>query len=904
MKLSIRFLMTNKVLGKLAACMALMALGLHAAHAATTETLNCTVDFQIVETLPNQAKWEMCWEPKPGYGYRLSQVIFTPPNGIRTKVLDTIHAAQLFVPYDDNVARYHDISFGVNLALLSAVECPGGRLLTNSTLCLLRQPARYAFKNIATAASAKSNSFALFGFYGVGNYYYTFKYTFLDDGSIEPSVLASGSLERFGGTQLTGWPIGSRIGVNHHHLVIWRMDFDVDGTANNVVERIEFGGSGTDNRNMTVTPLAAETKETNNLNALRFWRVRNSAQNNSDGRSISYEIEPSVTDQLRAQEDFTQNDFYLTQYRAGEELVDNGLVGFVNGETVTDAVLWYGVNFHHVPRGEDDIKMPAHSQGFRIRPRDLTSVVASTPTNTPPVATNPGNQSTAVNTTVNLRVTASDPNAGDVLSYSATGLPAGLSINSTTGVISGTTGATAATTTATVTVSDGRPGGSSSVSFAWSITATGTGGQGTFNAPAALTLSDNAPTQPYPVNINVSGLTGTVSKVSVALKGLTHTYPSDIDIMLVGPAGQKVVLMSDAGGAADINNATLTFDTAATTAVPQNAAIATGTYMPTNYGAADAFPAPAPVEPYATSLSAFNGTAPNGTWKLYLLDDEASDVGQILNGASLTITTGAAPANNPPVANNPGNQSTAVNTAVNLRVVASDPNVGDVLSYSATGLPAGLSINSTTGVISGTTGATAATTTATITVSDGRPGGSSSVSFAWSITATGTGGQGTFNVPGALTISDNAPTQPYPVNINVSGMTGTVSKVALKLNGLTHTYPADIDIMLVGPAGQKVLLMSDAGGAADINNATLTFDTAATVAVPQNAAIATGTYMPTNYGAADAFPAPAPAEPYATSLSVFNGTAANGTWKLYMLDDEASDAGQILNGVSLTVTTN
>jgi hypothetical protein len=60
-----------------------------------------------------------------------------------------------------------------------------------------------------------------------------------------------------------------------------------------------------------------------------------------------------------------------------------------------------------------------------------------TRTNRAPVVTNPGNQTTAEDAGVTLAIAASDPD-GDSLSYSATGLPAGLAIKSTTGVISGT----------------------------------------------------------------------------------------------------------------------------------------------------------------------------------------------------------------------------------------------------------------------------------------------------------------------------------------------------------------------------------------------------------------------------------------------------------------------------------
>ena len=321
MRSSILTLVTIRVIGMLALLSALALLPMQSAHAAGAVPAGpignyCTPEYQIVQTFSNQAKWEMCWEPRAGYGYRLTPVIYTPPSGIRRMVLYSLHVAQLFVPYDDNGNRFLDIGYGKNLEVLTAAECPGGSLLTASTLCLVHRPAGFLFKNVNKSTSAQSDSFAVFGYIAFNSYKYILQYTFFNDGTIEPSVGATGKLARFAGTSSTGWPIGTQpnYGVNHNHLLIWRMDFDLHEAANNLVERIEINGAGTDTRNMTVTQLTTEIKERNDLANPRFWRVRHTAQINADGRSISYEIEPSVTDQLRAPEDFTQNDFYLTEY--------------------------------------------------------------------------------------------------------------------------------------------------------------------------------------------------------------------------------------------------------------------------------------------------------------------------------------------------------------------------------------------------------------------------------------------------------------------------------------------------------------------------------------------------------------------------------------------------------------
>ena len=84
----------------------------------------------------------------------------------------------------------------------------------------------------------------------------------------------------------------------------------------------------------------------------------------------------------------------------------------------------------------------------------------------------------------------------------------------------------------------------------------------------------------------------------------------------------------------------------------------------------------------------------------------------------------------------PGNQTTAAGTAVSLQTVASDTNsVPATLSYKATGLPSGLSINSSSGVISGSSTASG-TTNVTVTATD-TTGAQGSASFAWTINPSG-----------------------------------------------------------------------------------------------------------------------------------------------------------------------
>src|SRR5207253_9065236 len=105
-----------------------------------------------------------------------------------------------------------------------------------------------------------------------------------------------------------------------------------------------------------------------------------------------------------------------------------------------------------------------------------------------------------------------------------------------------------------------------------------------------ITAPDIGTATPYPSSISVSGVSGTLTKVTASLVGLAHTYPSDFEILLVGPGGQTVLLMSDAGDGMTITNVNLTFDDTASQLLPASQ-ITSGTYKPTDYPPNDTMPA-------------------------------------------------------------------------------------------------------------------------------------------------------------------------------------------------------------------------------------------------------------------------------------------------------------------------
>jgi hypothetical protein len=138
--------------------------------------------------------------------------------------------------------------------------------------------------------------------------------------------------------------------------------------------------------------------------------------------------------------------------------------------------------------------------------------------------------------------------------------------------------------------------------------------------------------------------------------------------------------MSDAGGSNDLVNVDLIFDDAAASQLPDSSQITAGTYKPTNYGAGDTFPAPAPAPSSATTLSTFDGTNPNGTWSLYVVDDTGGDSGNLAGGWCLEVgTTGAV--NTPPTITTAG-ITTPIDEddTATLSGTFTDPDAGDTFT--------------------------------------------------------------------------------------------------------------------------------------------------------------------------------------------------------------------------------
>ncbi len=460
----------------------------------------CSDQYYIEATLPNESKWDLCWEHRNREGIVFHHVFYTPKNGTRQQVLYNAAIAQIHVPYDDNGARYHDVSdYGIGgsyMQNLSTGECLNGSLKQYSGKNVICQ--QIESKHIAHHADSGTkigDALSLFSVSKVGAYHYIPQWRFFDDGTIEPSMGATGALQRYSsGNENRGWLIDSnRTGIAHLHNFFWRLDFDLGSSGtDDYVEELNFSlNSG--KRKRSTTKFSTETAREVNPSTLRSWRIVDGNTVNNNGHKKSYEIllaETGHKDKGPSNEPYTHNDFFVTKANECEKFASHNpasascsknLAEFVNGENISgeDIIVWVGLTFYHMPRVEDAPHMDAHWNHFTIVPRDWhehNPLGTAGSVNTAPTITTPGDQSSQVNDAINLAIIATDTDSTN-LNYSASSLPAGLSINNSTGVITGTINiAAVGNHNVNLTVSDGEL--SDSVSFDWNVSDVNTGGNG------------------------------------------------------------------------------------------------------------------------------------------------------------------------------------------------------------------------------------------------------------------------------------------------------------------------------------------------------------------------------------------------------------------------------------------
>lgn len=428
---------------------ALMLTGLNHAHA---QSLSCPATQQINEQFDNGAAWQMCWEARQRENIVLSEVSYTPPGGTAISVLASLRMSQLHVAYDDSLVTYNDITqFGLGggfRTTLTQENCPGGDLINiggQPGMCLQRSKGDDAYRT--PNESILSESLTLFSVSQVGSYAYIVTWKFFADGSIAPSVGASGALQRSSdfsaslfGRQLEDQ--ANKSWLSHTHNYYWQIDFDIGDSANDdVVTEISYNLDQQGRRAREETRMSVEAARKIDPENLVSWKVSDNA---TGGPSTpSYLIEPLHYGHrlVRSEiEPFTDFDFFVTRQNDCEVFISENarfnpdcfenILQFVNDESLQnqDITVWHRVAFHHVPRNEDRRTMHSHWDGFTMRATNINPITpghSGIIYNTPPIIASLADQSGTVGQSIEFSLEVSDID-NDPLEITSTGLPTGL----------------------------------------------------------------------------------------------------------------------------------------------------------------------------------------------------------------------------------------------------------------------------------------------------------------------------------------------------------------------------------------------------------------------------------------------------------------------------------------------
>ncbi|HUI76974.1 MAG TPA: primary-amine oxidase [Bryobacteraceae bacterium] len=378
--------------------------------------------FQIEDGEVRWQKWRFRYALHPREGLVLYLVGYEDGGRVRS-ILYRASLSEMVVPYGDPSGAWFfrnsfdagELGMGVNASTLRpGIDCPTNCTVFDAVttdgngvprpipgaVALYERDAGVAWKHGDDARRARELVLAYSS--EVGNYDYGFDWIFHQDGALEMRVSLTGIMAVKGVSGAGHDPYSHLVARNiaaphHQHFFTFRLDMDVDGAANRVVElnstpvppgpQIPYGGAFT----MTETPLRTEREAQRHLNLAtsRRWIIESSSAKNALGHPTAYALLPGENAEpfaaadswVRKRAGFLDAHVWVTPYRPQELFAGgdypnqshggDGLVKWTAANRSIDnqdLVLWYTMGITHNPRPEDWPVMPVHAAGFRLIP--------------------------------------------------------------------------------------------------------------------------------------------------------------------------------------------------------------------------------------------------------------------------------------------------------------------------------------------------------------------------------------------------------------------------------------------------------------------------------------------------------------------------------------------------------
>lgn len=392
------------------------------------------VSFDILGNQVSWQGWKLRYSMHPREGLVLYQVSFNDGSGDRP-VMYRGSLSEMIVPYADpdpnwsfrNAFDVGEYNFGIlcspmelgkdipeNGVLIDAVfaDAEGEPYTLPGAIGIYERDRGILWKHydyVTERTYARRDRQLVIATTGaIDNYDYGINWVFGQDGSIEVESDMSGivlakataaeSVQELDRRSNYGSLVAKNIlGITHQHYFNFRLDLDIDGQANEVMEmslqsfeKDEANPLGNAFKGVE-TMLETESKAVQDIDTetSRSWMMTSTTQRNTLGAPTSYMLmptsnaffQPGMDADITNKAGFATHHFWVTRYK-GNELYgagwypnqgrsSQGLPSYIaDNESLVgeDLVLWYSLGVSHVPRPEDWPVMPVHRVSFKLIP--------------------------------------------------------------------------------------------------------------------------------------------------------------------------------------------------------------------------------------------------------------------------------------------------------------------------------------------------------------------------------------------------------------------------------------------------------------------------------------------------------------------------------------------------------
>jgi primary-amine oxidase len=390
--------------------------------------------FRLNRQSVNWQKWNLHFRIDRRVGLVVTNVAYQDGDKLRS-ILYEGSLSELFMAYMDASedwiwATFFDIGEsgdGFSSSLEIGDDCPENAVYFDQAYadwhgipqvkpraaCLFEEPSgsmAWRHDNGSVIESRKMRNLVLRTIGTFGNYDYVCDWIFQQNGAIRVRVGATGHdnisavKSRTAAEDTTGqdsrygrFIAENTVGINHDHFFSFRLDFDIDGTANSFVrDRIQMKRLPPNSQRKSLwvaEPEMAKTEEQAkarmSMEKPEIWRIINPNVKSSVGYPVGYELVPGDNamslllpeDYPQKRAGFTDYHIWVTPYRENERYAagdypfrgkgGEGLPAWTKANRSienTDIVLWYTMGFHHVPHSEDWPVMPTVWHEFELKP--------------------------------------------------------------------------------------------------------------------------------------------------------------------------------------------------------------------------------------------------------------------------------------------------------------------------------------------------------------------------------------------------------------------------------------------------------------------------------------------------------------------------------------------------------